>query len=116
MSGMDKARLGWVVFSYVLLGVMYLFLGYMLPSLDQMLTTAIYLTLLFASVFLAFNGYQAATTEKSRGNKPRKGVSEDPLPMATCRCGRKYVKTQSKQSECTSCFFLESAAKAFPRG
>jgi hypothetical protein len=107
---MDKTRLGWVVFSYVTLGGVYLLLGYLAPALDQTLTTTVNLTFLFSSVFLAFQGYRAISTDGKM--KPN---AEAPLPMATCRCGRRYVKTHAKQSQCTSCFFLDSTARAFPR-
>ena len=115
---MDKARLGWVVFSYFVLGGAYLLLGYITPALDQMLSTAITLTFLFSSFFLAFQGYRAATTSppgRPGRSQAVKTVKAVPVEYRTCRCGRRFVKTQSKQSECANCFVLSSMEKVFPR-
>lgn len=121
MSGMDKTRFGWVVFSYVTLGGVYLLLGYVAPALDQTLTTAIELTFLFSAAFLAFQGYNAVmsdngTPSRKTGARATTNVTTEALlPSATCRCGRTFVKTSNKQSACTDCFFLAAVPRAFPR-
>ena len=111
---MDKTRFGWVVFSYITLGGVYLLLGYVAPALDQTLTTAIDLTFLFSAAFLAIQGYRAMADEGRPRGTIEKHV-EHATPPSTCRCGRKFVKTNDKQSSCTNCFFLSALPKAFPR-
>ena len=117
---MNVAKLGWVIFAYAVLGSVFLLLGYFSPALSQAagsysyygetLNTALNLTFLFAAFFLAYHGYKAATFEHpDRHRKESAGLP----PMVTCRCGRRFMKTQDKQSECPSCFFLSSAARVF---
>ena len=120
MSGMNVAKLGWVIFAYAVLGGVFLLLGYFSPALSQAtgsyygetLNTALNLTFLFAAFFLAYQGYKAATFEPPDQHR-KESADLPPPPMVTCRCGRRFMKTQDKQSECPSCFFLSSAARVF---